>query len=366
MKLDTVRTIAEATSPFVTLYLEGRTPSEDADTQLRLRWEAQREKLEEQDAPESALTALNDLLLDNPPQDMREIQSDGRVLVANGQGVLLDETWDANPGSGDGSYLSEVPELASYVRERAAAVRLLVAVTDQTGAVVRRVVATEDKSLVDDNSDTEITVESSSEDDVQKPRQGALSHNQIQRSADESVKQNARGIAERLNEIAKRWRPDVLVLAGETQGRSALHSELDDHFAELAAIIQDTDEGGAAATGGDGADEALSEVVSTIASDVGAGHRLEQVHRFEEARVRNRTAEGTPAVAQAAGMGAVDTLLLRYEASAPGERSESELLVSCAQTDSEATLIDAPVTENIAAILRYEAPADLGESELNG
>lgn len=37
MKLDIVRTITEARGPFATVYLEGRNPSEDAATQLRLR-----------------------------------------------------------------------------------------------------------------------------------------------------------------------------------------------------------------------------------------------------------------------------------------------------------------------------------------
>lgn len=356
MKLDTVRSIADEQGPFATVYLEGRAPSEDAPDQLRLRWKALREHLSDNGATENALTALDDILTGSAPDKAREINADGRVLVANDSGTLLNEPWDANPGSGDSAHVSDVPELASYVRERSAAVRLLVVIADQTGAVVRRIVATEDKNLVDDNSDTEVTVEASSQDDVHKPRQGALSHNQIQRSADEAVKQNARGIADRLSDIADEWTPDIILLAGETQGRTAVRTELEDHLPALAELLQETEDGGTADTGGDGAEEALSDVISTVASDVSAGSRLAETERFEKARVRNLAVAGADVVNKAADLGAVETLLLQYEDTAA---DESKLLVTCAYTDADATLIDVATPGNIAAILRYELPDEL-------
>ena len=230
--------------------------------------------------------------------------------------------------------------------------------------MVRLITATEDRNLVDENSEasTTVTVGSSSDDDVHKPRQGALSHNQIQRRADEAVKQNARGIADRLADIAEEWEPDVLLLAGETQGRSAVRAEVEENVPALATLIQETDEGGTADTGGNGAKEALTGVVNTVPVDVHAGERLAQTTRFEEARTRNRIAEGPDAVAQATMMGAVDTVLLQHDDSAPGE---SEPLVSCANTDANVALIGGPVSGNIAALLRFEAPEELGEPELN-
>lgn len=58
MKLDIVRTITEARGPFATVYLEGRNPSEDAATQLRLRWDDLRGRLTESGADDEILAAL--------------------------------------------------------------------------------------------------------------------------------------------------------------------------------------------------------------------------------------------------------------------------------------------------------------------
>lgn len=355
MKLDTIRNLSGADGPFVTLYLEGRSPSEDAENQIRLRWDAQREGLAEAGAAEETLTLIDDVL---SVPNITEIQTDGRVIVAHGGGILLNEAWDANPGTGDDSAFGDVPELSAYVRERAGSVRILLAVVDQKGAVVRKLVATEDKNLDSDSGDGEV-VESSSDVPVRKPRQGALSHNQIQRRADEAVKQNARGVAEHLDKVARDWEPDVLLLAGEAQGRTAVRAELS---AALAEIVQETDEGGLAEVGGDNAGEALSRAVGSVASDLAAGHAIAQSDRFEEAKARGRAAEGVSAVAQAAGMGAVETLLLSYDDPTPGE---SGLVVDCAQIDADAALIEAEVEGGIAAILRFEAPDELGDAELN-
>lgn len=360
MKLETVRTLNDVDGPFATVYLESRSPSEDAEDQIRLRWNAQREKLAEAGAGDDILTALDEVVL---VPNITEIQADGRVLVAHSGGVLLNEPWDANPGAGDDSAFGDIPELSAYVRERAGAVRILLAVVDQKGAVVRRLVATEDKNLDGLGSgehENEDVVESSSDVPVRKPRQGALSHNQIQRRADEAVKQNARGVAEHLDATARSWEPDILVLAGEAQGRTAVREELS---AALSEIVQETHEGGLAEVGGDNAGEALSRAIGSIASELAAGHAIAQADRFEEAKARGRAAEGLDAVRQAAGMGAVETLLLSYDRPT---RGESALVVSCAQIDADAALVDIEVTEDIAAVLRFEAPEELGDAALNG
>ncbi|WP_312899797.1 hypothetical protein [Corynebacterium variabile] len=91
MTLGTVRSIAADEGPYVTVYLERRSPSEDAATRLGLRWRALREQLTEAGAEEEPLAAVDAVLTDPVPKNITEIQTTGRVLVANGQGVLLSE-----------------------------------------------------------------------------------------------------------------------------------------------------------------------------------------------------------------------------------------------------------------------------------
>ncbi len=122
MKLETVRSIAADEGPFITVYLERQSPSEDAATRLRLRWETLRDQLTEAGAEEAPLEALDAVLMDPVPENITEIHTDGRVLVATRHGVLLNEPSETDPGTGDSAQLGDVPALTPYVRGQAATV----------------------------------------------------------------------------------------------------------------------------------------------------------------------------------------------------------------------------------------------------
>src|SRR5699024_4031772 len=109
-----LRTVYEKGGPYVTVYLEGRSPSPDAGTQIRLRWEELREQLSEDGAEESVLETIDTVVLVEEPT---EVHTDGRVIVANSGGVLIDEHWDAALGDGDAAHCTEVPELGAYLRQ---------------------------------------------------------------------------------------------------------------------------------------------------------------------------------------------------------------------------------------------------------
>lgn len=123
MKLETVRSIAADEGPFITVYLERQSPSEDAATRLRLRWETLRDQLTEAGAEEAPLEALDAVLMDPVPENITEIHTDGRVLVATRHGVLLNEPSETDPGTGDSAQLGDVPALTPYVRGQAATVK---------------------------------------------------------------------------------------------------------------------------------------------------------------------------------------------------------------------------------------------------
>ncbi|QYJ03490.1 hypothetical protein KUV85_14305 [Nocardioides panacisoli] len=341
MQLGDLRNVYDADGPFATVYLEGRSPAEDAEQQVRLRWDDLRGRLADDGADEATLEALDAAVL---VEDITEVQTDGRVLVANASGVLLDEAWDAALGEGDAAHHGKDPELGAYVREVAGSTRLLVAIADQQGAVVRRIVAAPQHSL-DDRRESE--VEPASEESVHKPREGAFSHNQIQRRADEAVKQNVRKIAEHLDEAARAWRPDVVVLAGEVQGRTALRDELTPALQE---IHREVEQGG---TDDDAAEEALAEQLRLIAEEVSRAHAQEVAERFDHGRAHDQAAEGPAAVEQALEMGAVASVLLEHQRAAD---SEAHLLRAGARTDAEAALIDREVGGHVAALLRFEVP----------
>ena len=145
------------------------------------------------------------------------------------------------------------------------------------------------------------------------PREGALSHKQIQRRADEETQQSLREVADQLDQIAADWRPDAVVLAGETQGRNKLHDELSEALQEIA---QQTEHGG---TDDDAAEEALAEELRLIASDVADVRSQELTKRYAHARAHDYAVEGSEWVVRAAEMGAVETLLFEHNRAATEE-----------------------------------------------
>lgn len=342
MHLSQIRSVYDRQGPFATVYLEGRSPSDDAPTQTRLRWKALRERLIDQEADTAALDALESALA---PEEAGEVQTDGRVLVATTDGVALDVAWDAALGSGDEAYWTVAPELGGYVREEALSVRMLVVIAEQQGAVVRQEVAAGGHDL---NELETSTVQKQTPHRVHKPRGQNLSHKRIQRRVDESVQQDARAIAEHLSAVAERFDPRLLVLAGEVQARTAIHDVLS---ADLAAICTEAERGG---TDDDSAEEALAEELRRIASERSAADASRRSEEFLEANAHSLAAEGVDPVAQAADRGAVDTLLLNYNRHTGGD---AELLRKCAVTDADVALADTEMAQGVGAVLRFALPA---------
>ncbi len=348
MELARLRPVYESEGPFVTVYLEGRSPGEDAGEQMRLRWRALRERLESEGATAESLDALESVLL---VDDVGEQQTDGRVLVAAGARVVLNEPWDAALGVGDDAHFGDVPQLGAYVRETARSVRELVVITDQQGAQVRQEVVTEQHEPRE--VDAEI-VAGGAEEGVHKPRGGGLAHKQIQRRADETVSHNAKDIAEHVSTVAEKFRPRVLVLAGEVQARTAVRDELP---VDLARIVAETDRGG---RDENASDEALADELLRVAGETSTVVADEYVDRLKEGLAHGQAVEGYEAVARAASMGAVDTVLFEHDTRATGE---AELLKACAEIDSTAALLadGTGVTDGVAALLRF--PVDAGPNE---
>ncbi|SLM97216.1 baeRF2 domain-containing protein [Brevibacterium yomogidense] len=340
MQLNAIRQVYDGQAPFVTIYLEGRSPAEDARQQVRLRWDELRGRLSEEGASDPVLSQLDEAVLG---AESGEVQSNGRVLVADATGIVLDEAWDAALGAGDAAHLSDEPELGAFIRERERSARLLVAIANQHGAVVRQVVVS-DSQTVDTQAEGVVSSDSES---VHKPREGALSHKHIQRRADEVVKQNVRDVADHLDAVAKRWKPDLLVLAGEVQGRTALRDELS------AALRDDYAEVTSGGVSDDGAEDALADELHRLAAERSDEAARQRADQFGTATSRGLAAEGAGRIARALEMGAVETLLLEYDRT--GTR-ESELLAASVRTDAEVSLIDSQVDDAIAAILRFEVP----------
>lgn len=345
MDLSRLRPVYEHDGPFATVYMEGRAPSEDAEKQVRLRWQALRERLEEAGADPRAVAAAERSVLS---ATAGEEQANGRVIVASGDsGVVLDESWDAALGAGDEAHWGHLPELGAYGREAARAVRALVVLTDQEGArVIQEVVAEQHTS--ETRADDE--VEGSAIEALHKPRRGALSHNQIQRRADNAVSRNAEDIAAYVTQSAEAFHPRVVILAGEVQARTAVRNALPPPVAER--LVETGRGGGGRDDYSSDADDALNDEILRIAAEESEREGERCAGRLQAGLAHDQAAQGSSPVAAAAEMGAVDTLL--FEEGATASR-EAFLLKACTETSSALAVVPAGtgLQDGVGALLRF-------------
>lgn len=350
MDLTSLQHIYEQGGPYATVYLEGRSPDEDARQEVRLRWKALRERLQTEGAMDSALTALESALESSP---YGEEQTNGRVLVANSEQVLLHAPWDAAIGAGDSAVWQELPDLGAYLREHSRAVRVLLVVADQLSARIRQEVVAEQhvpREVSEQKAGEQVSRPRGQGEGhrnmVHKPRGQGESQRRIQRRADEAAKAHGKEITERLRKVFSEFQPDVLVLAGEVKGRETVRAELGD---ELAKILVETDRGG---EGPGESDTALTDELLRIAGEASERNSDQISQRWQAALAHELAAQGGSDVAHAAEQGAVETLLLEPHRTATREEF---LIKMCAKTDAgiEVVTEDTELNDGIGAILRY-------------
>lgn len=346
MNSSQLRKVYEQGGPYATVYLEGRAPSADADTQIRLRWSELRERLTSAGAGEPLLESIDAITLVDEPT---EVHTDGRTIVANPQGILLDEHWDAALGEGDAAHYGDVPELGAYLRQECRQFDIVLVIAGQDGATVRELSVTPDRERRETDG---VHVTGDNDEDINKPRRGAYSHNQIRRRVDEIIKANARSVSDFVDRLVTENAPDVVVLAGEVQGRTAVKSELSVRSEEL---LHEISEGG---DDDDGAEEAIDVAVRTLVTKLAEEREAENSERLSESKAHDRAVEGRAEVEKAVARGAVATLLIDDADAAEGEAG---IIADAIQSSAEIGLSHDPMADGIAAILRYDVASALAD-----
>ena len=349
MQLATLRHIYDAEEPLATVYLQSQSVTADVEHEVRLRWDALRQQLADAGAHQQMLDSLDEAILNT--EDFGTIQAEGRVLVADRTGLLLEKEFDASQEAGDRAVLGPVAQLGDYLRQRLRAVRALVVLVDKEQALLRREVFTSSDVL---DSGAETHVEGSAYESVHKVREGFLHHRRMQQRADDAAVLNIRDVTESVRSAVARWTPDVIAVAGESQGRKLLLEELPTDLADMAREVE---AGGGIPSGSadSGAEESLSEELATLARKITIDRASEQTERFGTAEGNGLAVQGAENVFRAVRLGAVDTLLLRYSQPA---KDEDELLRAAASVDASVALVGTNVTDHAAAVLRYQAPIE--------
>ncbi|MFD9701132.1 Vms1/Ankzf1 family peptidyl-tRNA hydrolase [Lentzea sp. NPDC059081] len=284
-----LRDVATGPGPFASVYLDASHDTEDAEKVTELRWRGLREQLAGQGAPEETLVALDEAVSEARPPAGKA----GRVLIASGARVLVDQTLPVPPPA-DVTRFSSLPDLlplASYLPQP---VPHVVVVVDSAGA---------DLHSFDGRVDLVETVRGR-QHPLHKAGGGGWAHKRMQQRVEDTVKHNVKQVAEEVERLVREVRAELVVLGGEVQARSALHHEL--HLDD--GLVVEV-EGAGLAAGTD--DEEFDNAVRALVAQRRQQHDADAVDRFRAERGRDGLAvEGLADVTGSLRQANVDTLVV--------------------------------------------------------
>lgn len=188
-----------------------------------------------------------------------------------------------------------LPALAPLLALRQRWVPHAVVLLDRVGADVRIVEHVGDEiELTVDGADSHIS----------KSNPGGWSQRRFQQRAEEHWHDNARQVAERLQDELAGSQVGLIVLAGDHTARAILVDLLPEH---LAGMVVQVDGGGRAE---DGSADAVTAAVDAAVRDAAAGERDDRAGRVVDAVGSGAGATGRTDVLEALFEGRVDTLLV--------------------------------------------------------
>lgn len=350
MQTTTLRKLVTTPGPFTSVYFEDSHDTADAAKQLELRWRELRDQLSAEHAPEDSLDALEAAVLDGS----RPVGRGGRGLVAAGGSVVVDERLDEPPAA-TLARVSELPYLVPLTRYAKPGVRYVVATVDQVNATV---------VAYDEHGRQLRTDEVSGRDHpVHQVRGGGTGQYEIRQHTEETIRRNVAEIADDVTKLADRVGAELVIIAGEIQGRRAVHETLPKRLQEIAQEVTHEDVAG--------------EVVLTEKQ-----RRLDEVlRRFDNAlnSESGLAVDGLEAVTAALVERNVETLLIADPGDATVFTGESPTQLAVAETelrtlgateaherradeaipvaaiaeDADLVYVDSALAEGFGAILRH-------------
>lgn len=288
MDMSKLRDVATAPGPFASVYLDASHDTEDAAKIAELRWRGLRDRLAEQGAPEKTLAALDRAVAAADPPAGKA----GRVLIASGARVLVDQTLPVPPPA-DSTRFSPLPDLLPLASYLPPPVPHVVVVADSSGA---------DVHSFDGRVELVQTVRGR-QHPLHKTGGGGWAHKRLRQRVEDTVKHNAKQVADEVGRLAGEVHAELVVLGGEVQARSAVRTELDLDD-DLVVEVEGT---GLA----EGTDLDIDNAVRALVAQRQQQHDAEAVDRFRAELGRSGLAvEGLARVAEALRQAGVDTLVV--------------------------------------------------------
>lgn len=290
MRLGSLRTAFDLPGPMLTACLDVSRNNESAAAEIELRWRALRDELADAGAPDAALDAAEERLL-----EVSTVPGDcGRCVVTTGSGVAEDHVLPGRRPQSAGRW-GLLPHLLPVVEFESAQVAHVYVEVDRTGA---------DISVHAPLGEWSESVEGSTHQ-ISKVNAGGWSQGRYEQRAENLWERNASEVAQRVDVLVRTTGAELLVVAGETRAAQLLEDALAERSRE---ILRSSSARGRA----DGVSpEALAQSREALLEEYATARARSAVAEFLEQRGRDeRAAAGLQQTMAALAQAQVELLLL--------------------------------------------------------
>ena len=283
--------LLEGRGPYVTVQLTTDARVDNAAQRSMQHWRNVRDELEAQGADGPTLDAVEAVVPD------LHLNGAGSVVVATQGRVVLTVGLDDPPPRDRGAF-GPLPQLGPVIAWRQLHQPHLIVLADRSGA---------DLIAVGPHGEGETHTagnDNPGDPHLHKGHPGGWSQRRFQERAENLWEENARAVAERVEEIARLLNPVAILVAGDVRAVALLEEHLDDR---LAPLVRELDGSRHADSGAD----ALADAAWTLIKTVAAEDTVAFLERFREEKGQaDRATDGLAATIEALNAAQVETLLV--------------------------------------------------------
>jgi ribosomal protein L7Ae-like RNA K-turn-binding protein len=215
--------VAGRPGPFLSLYLNTERDVEKAAQRSETRWKAVRSDLEGTGVPAGVLGAVDELVPD------AHLEGECLAVIADRERVLHVEHGTAVDPN-DLATWAPLPRLVPILEWRQSEPPYAVVLTDRTGADLFGFV----RGLPDAiRGEVE-----GDHDEIRKVAPGGWSQRRFQDRAEDSWRENAEQVGERVTRLVERTGAELVIVAGDVRAVELLRKSLPDRLAELVHVVE--------------------------------------------------------------------------------------------------------------------------------
>lgn len=356
MKLPWLKSALELQAPFLSVYFDTTRTDENAASEITNRWQHLRDSLEKEGTPKELLDEIQDSIL--RPSSIGG--SHGRAIIASEGTVVIDRVLPAPPEEDTGHY-GDKPLLLPLLRLTPHAVRQLLIEVDRAGANLYLRSATDpsiDRSTEDLGDDAsvegghdELHKSRTSNSDSGQSGKGWRSDN-FEARVEDSWERNAEAVAEQVNKVVLKHRPDMVLLTGDVRAQALLKDELRQEVTDRLRELSGGSRGHSLER------EPFLEEMRKATEEFSTARQEDLAEQFRTSQARDgASVGGATEISQALDRGQVDELLFLIDHEPD---NIEDLLFKAITTDAGVDALDSDqvdLLDGVGALLRWRDEA---------